>query len=58
LEIKKSEKSNIIKQREQLLYNIDNKDNEKQSILDLYRSKIINNKDLEIQLSKISEEIK
>jgi hypothetical protein len=47
LEIKKSEKSNIIKQREQLLYNIDNKDNEKQSILDLYRSKIINNKYLE-----------
>ncbi|AGK97358.1 recombinase family protein [Clostridium pasteurianum] len=57
LEIKKSEKANIIKQREQLLYNIENKDNEKQSILDLYRSKLINNKDLEIQLNKIAEEI-
>lgn len=58
LSIKKSEKANIIKQREQLLYNIENKDNEKQSILDLYRSKLINNKDLEIQLNKIAEEIK
>lgn len=58
LEIKKSEKSKIIKQREQLLYNIENKDDEKQSILDLYRNKKITNKDLEIQLDKIAEEIK
>ena len=57
LEIKKSEKENWIKQKEQLLYNIENKDNEKQSILDLYRSKMINNKDLELQLMKIAKEI-
>lgn len=58
LEIKKSEKSNLIKQREQLLYNIENKDNEKQSILDLYRRKKITGKDLDLQLNKIAEEIK
>lgn len=55
----KEKKTNAIKadeEKEMILQEIQDKEIEKQSILDLYRKKLINNTDVELQFQKIAEE--
>ncbi|KJR99585.1 MAG: DNA recombinase [Peptococcaceae bacterium BRH_c4a] len=53
---KKSDAGEIAEEIKSIQHTIDNKEIEKQSILDLYRRTIINGFDVEIQLQKIGQE--
>lgn len=56
MEERQSQKSNFKAEKEIILKAAQEKDNEKDSILDLYRKKIITSFDVEKQLHKISQE--
>jgi site-specific DNA recombinase len=56
LEEKKAQKANIVSEKLLLTRMIYEKESEKQSILDLFRKKLINSKDVEQQLQKIGIE--
>lgn len=53
---RKSEKVSYVNEKTKIQQAIKDKDTEKQSILDLYRRKLINSYDLEQQLNKIAKE--
>lgn len=57
LDIKKSNKNEITQEKKILEKSILDKENEKQSILDLFRKKIIDLVDVEKQISKIAQEM-
>ncbi len=53
---KKSQKESFVSQKVMLLKAVEDKEGEKQGILDLYRKKIITSTDVESQLQKITQE--
>lgn len=56
MEVRKSQKTALEAEKEKVLNAAQEKENEKQSILDLYRKKIISSLDVEKQLQKIAHE--
>lgn len=56
IENRYANKENLLTQKKLLESNLYNKNDEKQSILDLFRKGIINASDLELQLNKINDE--
>ncbi|MDF2502780.1 recombinase family protein [Clostridium sp.] len=56
IDIKKSDRSNLIDRRKNLIYNIESKVHEKQKILDLFRKDLIDEDDLNSQLEAMKLE--